>query len=140
MCPRSPPFARNLHLWFNLGRTCCSFFLLFPFYFLLFTFYFLLFLSCFFFLLTLFSKMFACKNQLRYSRERASQSLGVKLFICSFASEVSGLPRRGAERRHAGPAPELPTSIYLQKIGFDTAENEPLKVWGKIQFIFHSPP
>ena len=31
----------------------------------------------------------------------------------------------------------FPTSIYLQnfKIGVDTAENEPLEVWGKIQFI-----
>ena len=25
-------------------------------------------------------------------------------------------------------------------IGVDTAENEPLKVWKKIQFMFHSPP
>ena len=32
------------------------------------------------------------------------------------------------------------TKIYLQKIGVDTAENEPLEVWGKIQFIIHSPP
>ena len=30
---------------------------------------------------------------------------------------------------------------YLRaKIGVDTAENEPLEVWGKIQFIIHSPP
>ena len=28
----------------------------------------------------------------------------------------------------------------LAKIGVDTAENEPLKVWRKIQVIFHSPP
>ena len=28
----------------------------------------------------------------------------------------------------------------LAKIGVDTAENEPLKVWRKIQFIIHSPP
>ena len=28
----------------------------------------------------------------------------------------------------------------LAKIGVDTAENEPLKVWGKIQFDIHSPP
>ena len=28
----------------------------------------------------------------------------------------------------------------LAKIGVDTAENEPLGVWGKIQFIIHSPP
>ena len=27
----------------------------------------------------------------------------------------------------------FPTSIYLQKIGVDTAENEPFEVWGKIQ-------
>ena len=25
----------------------------------------------------------------------------------------------------------FPTSIYLQKIGVDTAENEPLEVWGE---------
>ena len=36
----------------------------------------------------------------------------------------------------------FPTSIYylLAKIGVDTAENEPLKVWRKFQFIIHSPP
>ena len=28
----------------------------------------------------------------------------------------------------------------LAKFGVDTAENEPLKVWRKFQFIFHSPP
>ena len=28
----------------------------------------------------------------------------------------------------------------LAKIGVDTAENEPLKVWRKFQFIIHSPP
>ena len=28
----------------------------------------------------------------------------------------------------------------LAKVGVDTAENEPLKVWRKIQFIIHSPP
>ena len=28
----------------------------------------------------------------------------------------------------------------LAKIGVDTAESEPLKVWRKIQFIIHSPP
>ena len=28
----------------------------------------------------------------------------------------------------------------LAKIGVDTAENEPLEVWGKIQFIIHLPP
>ena len=28
----------------------------------------------------------------------------------------------------------------LAKIGVDTAENEPVEVWGKIQFIFHLPP
>ena len=37
---------------------------------------------------------------------------------------------------------ELPNSneYLLDEIGVDTAENEPLEVWGKIQFIFHSPP
>ena len=35
----------------------------------------------------------------------------------------------------------FPTNIYLlAKIDVDTAENEPLTVWRKIQFIFHSPP
>ena len=28
----------------------------------------------------------------------------------------------------------------LAKIGVDTAENEPLEVWGKIQFNIHSSP
>ena len=28
----------------------------------------------------------------------------------------------------------------LAKIGLDTAENEPLEVWGKIQFIIHLTP
>ena len=31
-------------------------------------------------------------------------------------------------------------TYLLAKIGVDTAENEPLEVWGKIQFIIHSPP
>ena len=30
--------------------------------------------------------------------------------------------------------------VQLAKIGVDTAENEPLENWGKIQFIVHSPP
>ena len=33
-----------------------------------------------------FQRLFACKNWRRYSRERASQSLEVIQFICSFAS------------------------------------------------------
>ena len=33
----------------------------------------------------------------------------------------------------------FPTNL-LPKIGVDTAENEPLEVWGKIQFIIHLPP
>ena len=35
---------------------------------------------------------------------------------------------------------ELSNEYLLAKIGIDTAENEPLKVWRKIQFIVHSPP
>ena len=35
---------------------------------------------------------------------------------------------------------ELSNEYFLAKIGVDTAENEPLKVWRKIQFIIHSPP
>ena len=34
----------------------------------------------------------------------------------------------------------FPTSIFLAKIGIDTAEYEPLKVWRKIPFIIHWPP
>ena len=34
---------------------------------------------------------------------------------------------------------ELSNEYLLAKIGVDTAENEPLKVWRKIQFIIHSP-
>ena len=30
--------------------------------------------------------------------------------------------------------------LVLAKIGVDTAENEPLDVWGKIQFNIHLPP
>ena len=35
---------------------------------------------------------------------------------------------------------ELSNEYLLAKIGVDTAENEPLEVWGQIQFIIHSPP
>ena len=38
----------------------------------------------------------------------------------------------------------IPTSIYyfelLAKIGVDTAENEPLEAWRKIQFTIHFTP
>ena len=36
--------------------------------------------------------------------------------------------------------PELSNEYLLAKIGVDTAENEPLKVWRKVQFIIHSLP
>ena len=35
---------------------------------------------------------------------------------------------------------ELSNAYLLAKIGVDTAENESLEVWGKIQFIIHLPP
>ena len=35
---------------------------------------------------------------------------------------------------------ELSNAYLLAKIRVDTAENEPLEVWGKIQFNIHSPP
>ena len=37
---------------------------------------------------------------------------------------------------------QIPNSneYLLDEIGVDTDENEPLGVWGKIQFIIHSPP
>ena len=35
---------------------------------------------------------------------------------------------------------ELSNEYLLAKVGVDTAENEPLEVWGKIQFIIHLPP
>ena len=36
---------------------------------------------------------------------------------------------------------ELSNEYLLAKIGVDTAENEPLEVWGKLQFnIHHLPP
>ena len=35
---------------------------------------------------------------------------------------------------------ELSNEYLLAKIGVDTDENEPLEVWGKIQFIIHLPP
>ena len=35
---------------------------------------------------------------------------------------------------------ELSNQYLLAKIGVDTAVNEPLEIWGKIQFIIHSPP
>ena len=35
---------------------------------------------------------------------------------------------------------ELSDGYLLAKIGVDTAENEPLKVWREIQFIIHSSP
>ena len=34
----------------------------------------------------------------------------------------------------------LQNAYFLAKIGFDTVENEPLKVWRKIQFIINLPP
>ena len=35
---------------------------------------------------------------------------------------------------------ELSNEYLLAKIGVDTAENELLKVWRKVQFTIHSPP
>ena len=35
---------------------------------------------------------------------------------------------------------ELSNAYFLVKFGFDTAENEPLEVWGKIQFTIHFTP
>ena len=35
---------------------------------------------------------------------------------------------------------ELSNEYLLAKIGVDTAENERLEVWGKIQFIIDLPP
>ena len=35
---------------------------------------------------------------------------------------------------------ELSNEYLLAKIGVDTAENEPLEVWGKIQFTIHFTP
>ena len=35
---------------------------------------------------------------------------------------------------------ELSNAYLLAKIGVDTAENEPLEVWGKIQFTIHFTP
>ena len=35
---------------------------------------------------------------------------------------------------------ERSNEYLLDEIGVDTAENEPLGVWGKIQFITYSPP
>ena len=35
---------------------------------------------------------------------------------------------------------ELTNEYLLAKIGVDTAENEPLEVWGKIQFTIHITP
>ena len=35
---------------------------------------------------------------------------------------------------------ELSNEYSLAKIGVDTAENEPLEVWGKIQFTIHFTP
>merc|ERR1719305_1797624 len=35
---------------------------------------------------------------------------------------------------------ELSNEYLLAKIGVDTAENEPLEVWGKIQFTTHFTP
>ena len=35
---------------------------------------------------------------------------------------------------------ELSNEYLLAKIGVDTAENEPVEVWAKIQFILHLPP
>merc|ERR1719326_865775 len=51
------------------------------------------------------------------------------LFIGGFHSSALCRSRR-----------ELSNAYLLAKIGVDTAENEPLEVWGKIQFTIHFTP
>ena len=51
------------------------------------------------------------------------------------------LIRGGANvRKSCRSRQELSNEYLLAKFVIDTAENEPLKVWRKIQFIIHSPP
>ena len=51
------------------------------------------------------------------------------LFIGGFDSSALCRSRR-----------ELSNEYLLAKIGVDTAENEPLEIWGKIQFTIHFTP
>ena len=51
--------------------------------------------------------------------------------------ERSKTVQRSALRRSRR---ELSNEYLLAKIGVDTAENEPLEVWGKIQFTIHFAP
>ena len=80
-----------------------------------------------------FQRVFGRKNRRRYSRERASQSLG------NFEKWIFILKNRttfwnfevGAVQKYANLVDlvkSFHTSVYLQKIGFDTAEKEPSKV------------
>ena len=49
-----------------------------------------------------------------------------------------GADSKGAQACKSGRSRELSNEYFLAKFGFDTAENEPLEVWGKIQFKFRS--
>ena len=63
---------------------------------------------------------------------------GLRIFLEMFAKSAKTLElnlltvwdwRRAKRCTMIDLVKSFPTSIWLQKIGFDTAENEPLKVW-----------
>ena len=57
-------------------------------------------------------------------------------FIFNFGSFLQKTHKCKSSRSRQEPSNE-----YLPaKIGVDTTENEPFKVWGEIQSIIHSPP
>ena len=62
--------------------------------------------------------------------------LSIRIFIFNFSSFLQKTHKCKSCRSRQ----ELSNEYLLAKIGVDTAENEPLKVWRKIQFIIHSPP
>ena len=89
---------------------------------------------------TNFHQNFAEKMQ---NSTQKMKEIGKSLFIRQKMLTLFGWNQdlSGAKvRKSCRSRQELSNEYLLAKIGVDTAENEPLKVWRKIQFIIHSPP
>ena len=98
-------------------------------------------------------EFFQCKNLTKTLRkEKRLEVLGSELllliftfsrvvlarfFFPGFSISDSRTVQRSALCRSRR---ELSNAYLLAKIGVDTAENEPLEVWGKIQFTIHFTP
>ena len=78
--------------------------------------------------------------------QNSTQNMKNRKFIFSFRKNVDDFWLKfcdlsGAKVCNSCRSRQELSNEYLPaKIGVDTAENEPLKVWRKIQFIIHSPP